>query len=84
MNTIVLCLVVCNFFAAAFFAAPWLLVRREMDKWAPAPTRKERVLMEIGCMVIFLLMLAVVAPLMADLSEGYAALYVSEVGWWTL
>ena len=83
MNTII-CLVVCNVFAACFFATPWVLARREMKKWSPAPTRNERFWFELLVVACVALSLAVAVPLLADLAEGYAALYVDQVGWWTL
>lgn len=84
MNTIVLCLVVCNFAVLAFFSIPWLMVRRSMMNVSPALNRKEAIGFELALAVCFLLMLALVSPLLANLAEGYAALYVQEVGWWTL
>lgn len=83
MNTIV-CLVVCNLVVAAFFATPWLMARRYMKDVSPALTRKEMIGFEVTLAVSFLLMLAVCSTLLGDLAEGYAALYVDQVGWWTL
>ena len=83
MNTIV-CLSVCLLVIGLFFATPYILLRREMGKWSPAPTDRERFWFEVALVVIFILVLAIVAPLVANLSEGYAALYVDQVGWPTL
>jgi hypothetical protein len=80
----IICLAVCIAFIAAFFAVPWVMVRREMDRWSPAPTKKERMVWDLAIAVLFFLLLSVVGNLVTDLSEGYAALYVWEVGWWTL
>jgi hypothetical protein len=83
MNTIV-CLSVCIIVIAAFFTVPWLMARRYMKDVTPALTKKENIGFEIALVAVFLLMISLVAPMVADLSEGYAALYVDSVGWWTL
>ena len=82
MNTIA-CLVVCVVVIAAFFSVPYILLRREAYK-GPEMEKATRLLLELGLAVTFGLLIAVVSNLVVDLAQGYAALYVDQVGWPTL
>jgi hypothetical protein len=79
MNTII-CLAVCVLALSAFLAIPYILLRREMLK---GETYKVGTL-ELAIAGVFAILTALVAHVVYNLAQGYAALYVDSVGWWTL
>lgn len=78
MNTII-CLAVCVFALSAFLAIPYILVRRIVLQH-----ETETLTLEVAMGSIFAILTAGIATVVFDLSQGYAALYVDSVGWWTL
>ena len=78
MNTIA-CLVVCVIALALFLAIPYIMVRRVVLQH-----ETETLTLEVAMATIFAILTAGIACIVFDLAQGYAALYVSEVGWWTL
>jgi len=79
MNTII-CLAVCVLVLASLLSVPYILFRREMLK---GETYKVGAL-EAAIAGVFAILTSLVAYLVYNLAQGYAALYVDQVGWWTL
>jgi hypothetical protein len=78
MNTII-CLAVCVIALALFLAIPYIMVRRIVLQH-----ETETLTLEVAMAAIFAILTGGIATIVFDLAQGYAALYVDSVGWWTL
>lgn len=79
MNTII-CLALCVLVLAALLSVPYIVFRREMLKGETYKVGS----IEFAIAGVFAILTALVAHLVYNLAQGYAALYVDQVGWWTL
>jgi hypothetical protein len=82
MNTIVVTCVLVHLVIAGFMALPILAVRRwgmEVMKTTAERTTLNALTFAFVAVLGFLF-----SSVVFNLAEGYAAMYVWEVGWWTL